>query len=255
MKVSCLQIVVASTVLGCFAAPALAASGLEVMQQVYDQARIHAHQSATVEMRIFDAEDEQRNRWFKSKFRVLKDRSKSLIRIYKPTSQKGIGLLSETQDKKDRSDQWMFLPAFRSTRKINSESRNNSFLGSDLSVGDMAGRKPEQDRHTIISENDQYWTIESAPKKSDEAYSKFVSNIHKKVKVATKIDFYDRSGQLLKTLSNQKITNYKGMYMATEILVVNHQTNGRTELTRSNVDIKSRIGKNEVGLRGLKELD
>lgn len=232
-------------------APAKAVDGQEIMQKVYDQSRIHANQSASVEMRIYDAAEDERKRWFKSQFRVFKDRSKSLIRIFKPTTQKGIGLLSESLDSKARSDQWMYLPAFRSTRKINSESRNNSFLGSDLSVGDMAGRKPQEDTHELLSEDGTYWTVQSVPVADDEPYSRFVSKVHKKVLVATEVVFYDLAGKKLKTMRNLRIGRFDGMYMATEVLVTNHQSGGRTELTRSDIDIKSKIGKNEVGLRGL----
>lgn len=234
--------------------PAVAApSGLDIMQQVYDQNRIHKNQQSTVEMRIYDRKDKVRKRWFKSKFRVFKDRSKSMLRIYRPTSQKGIGLLSESVDSKENSDQWIYLPAFRSVRKINSQNRNQSFLGSDLTISDMAGRKPNQDTHKLMRDDSDYWIVESRPKSSEDAYSRVVTDVHKASKVATRVEFYDREGRLLKTLENQRISNFNGMYVVVEALVSNARTGGRTELVRSKIDIKTKIGPNEVGLRGLEQ--
>lgn len=235
-------------------APAAEAiSGTEIMQRVYDQSRIHKYQQSDVEMHIYQSSKESnaRKRWFKSKFLLFKDRSKSIIRIYRPTAQKGIGLLSETREKDNYSTQWIYLPAFRATRKINSDSKNDSFLGSDLTIADMAGRKPSQDQHRLQSEEKNYWVVESKPKDSADLYLRFVSHIHKKALVATEVKFYNRKNELLKVLENKRIAKYDGMYMAVETTVSNKQSGGRTELKRSDIDIKSRIGKNEVGLRGL----
>ena len=236
------------------ATQALALSGQEIMQKVHDQSRLHENQRSDVEMLIYrgNGSKEVRKRWFTSRFKLFEDRSKSLIRLYKPASQKGIGLLSETADNKSRSDQWIYLPAFRTVRKINSQSRNDSFLGSDLTIADMAGRKPDQDNHRVLSEDNNYWTVESVPKESDDQYSRFVSRVHKQSLVAIEVQFFDRKKRLLKTLVNQKIGKFDGMYMPTATTVNNEQSGGRTELTRSKINVKKRIGANEVGLRGLR---
>ena len=237
----------------CLSSLASALSGEKIMQKVYDQSRLHKNQQSDVQMLIYKGSDgtKARKRRFQSKFRIFKDRSKSLIRLYSPPAQKGVGLLSETRDDRERSDQWIYLPVFRQVRKINSQSRNDSFLGSDLTISDMAGRKPEQDNHRLLEEDDTYWTVESRPKDTEDQYSRLVSRVHKKISVVVEVNFFDQDDKLLKTLTSKRIGKFAGMYMPVETVVKNARTGGYTELIRSDINVRARIGENEVGLRGL----
>ena len=70
-------------------------------------------------------------------------------------------------DKKqwDTKSQWIYLPAFKSVKRLSSSDKNKSFMGSDFTYSDIAGRKLSQDNHTLIKTTDRFYYIESIPEK------------------------------------------------------------------------------------------
>ena len=124
------------------------AKGTKIMQQVANQSEIHKTQKSVVYMTILDAKNRQRNRYFNyTKKIVSKNETKSLIKFYKPTNIKNTALLSSADKIKDKTTQWLYLPAFKSVKRLSTEEKNKSFVGSDFSISDIAGRLVNKDSH------------------------------------------------------------------------------------------------------------
>ena len=228
-------------------------SGEEVMWAAYKQSRQHKNQQAEVELVIKNKDGKTRVRQFRLWHKILKGRTKSLIKFFRPAGVKGTGLLSETPDDADISAQWIYLPALRSAKRLNADEQNKSFVGSDFTNGDIAGRQVSRDRHKITGQNDERIHIESRPKAADDLYSKLEVEMLRKVLVPARIVFYDRDGKKLKTLSNNRIRKVKGMYMVAEAEMTNHQSGGSTTITKTSIDVDSRISENQVGIKGLRQ--
>ena len=141
--------------------------------------------------------------------------TRSLVKFYKPTNIKNTALLSYAK-KDDDTIQWLYLPAFKSVKQLSTEEKNKSFMGSDFSVADIAGRQVNQDRHEMIKEDDKFFYIRSIPKDKNDVYSKLEIVVSKSIYVPLKIDFFDKRGKLLKTLTNSKVKKVKGMYVITK---------------------------------------
>ncbi len=230
------------------------AKGTKIMQQVAEQSEIHKTQKSVVYMKILDAKNRQRNRYFNyTKKIVSKKETKSLIKFYRPTNIKNTALLSSADKKKDETIQWLYLPAFKSVKRLSTEEKNKSFVGSDFSIADIAGRLVSKDRHQFIKEDNKYYYIESIPKDSQDPYSKLMVVVHKKIFVPIKIEFYDRRSKLFKTLSNKKVKKIKGMYLVTESIMNNHETKGQTTITSSEIRVGISVSNADVGLRGLQQ--
>ena len=76
----------------------------------------------------------------------------------------------------------LFTCIFKSVRQLSSSDRNKSFMGSDFTYSDIAGRKLNQDHHKLVKESDSHYFIESKPKDAKrlftvESFMLFIKNI------------------------------------------------------------------------------
>jgi len=232
--------------------PAEFATGEAVMQAVFEQSRAHKNQSAEVELVITDAAGKRRTRGFRLLHKILPGRTKSLVKFHRPAGVKGTGLLSETPDDAVRATQWIYLPALRTVKRLNADDQSRSFVGSDFSNGDIAGRQVSRDAHEITAQDAERIRIRSTPKDAGDFYSRIDSVILRDIMVPETIVFYDRAGDKLKTLNNKRVRNIDGMYLVTEAVMTNHQSGGATRLSKTRIDLSRVIDARRVGLRGLR---
>jgi len=234
------------------AAPALARDGAALMEAVHAQARQHRNQVMDIELVIEDARGRKRSRFFTMLYKIFSDQTKSLVRFYRPSNIKGTGLLSASHDAPGRpTRQWIYLPAFRTVNQLSSEEQQQSFMGSDFSNADIAGRRPGEDRHRIVSEEGRITLVSSVPVNSEDAYSRIESYILNDIEVPRRVVFYDRAGRKLKTLESLRFRKIEGMVVVMEAEMKNHQSGGRTLLTKRDVDVSRTIDGDEVGLLSL----
>lgn len=248
----CIHLLATVFIVGAAPARAEFADGAAVMQAVYEQARRHANQSAEVELVITDGGGKKRVRGFRLLHKILPGRTKSLVKFYRPASVKGTGLLSETPDDADLATQWIYLPALRAVKRLNADDRNKSFVGSDFSNGDIAGRQVARDAHEITLQTADKIHIRSTPKDPGDFYSRIDSVVLRDILVPEFIVFYDRAGAKLKTLANRRVRKIGGMYLVTEAVMTNHQSGGATQLTKRRIDLSTVIDERRVGMQGLR---
>ena len=84
-----------------------------------------------------------------------------------------------------------------------------------------------------------------------DSYSRLVVTVARGNLVPQSIVFYDRKGELLKTLENTRVEQIEGMHLPTETLVTNHQSGGKTTLWRTDVDLLSEVSPGDVSLQQL----
>lgn len=224
----------------------------DIMKKVYDQASTHKTQKASCFMVITTKAKEKRERFFKYKVLHKNSNKNSLIKFYKPSTVKGTGLLSQSTSGSDQSNQWLYLPAFKSVKRLSASDKNASFMGSDFSYVDIAGRGVDQDTHSMISEDKGKYIIQSIPKNNKDKYKKIISSIHKTTMVPISIEFHDAKGKL-KTLVTKKVKKVKGVFMVTKNQMSNHRTKGNTLIEMNNIKVGMKINYNEVAIKGLKE--
>lgn len=225
----------------------------DIMKTVYAEGRKHATQQSNVFLLIRDAKDRERTRYFTHRrLNETQEMTKSLIRFYRPPNVSGTALLTHSDDSKEDNSQWVYFPAFKTVKQLSAENKNESFMGSDFSYADIAGRQLDQDTHTLLKETDKYYYIRSVPKRSTDQYSKLDLVINRKLNVPRRIVFYDGKGTKLKTLNNKKINQVQGMYVVTNAVMENHQTKGSSTLDVSDIKVGIPISQNDVGILALK---
>ncbi|MGA0241835.1 MAG: outer membrane lipoprotein-sorting protein [Candidatus Marinamargulisbacteria bacterium] len=232
--------------------PVMALTGLDVMTKVQDEAQKKTTRKAVVDMRIYDKKDRERTRYFNYWTKHTDGDEKRLIKFFRPKNVKGTALLTRSVSGHDDKIQWVYLPAVKSLKQLTSSDKNKSFMGSDFTYSDIAGRKLTQDRHTLVKETDTHYFIESQPVNPDGSYSKIRYVISRSFNVITKAIFYDLKGVKLKTLTNTKVSTINGVNIVMNSEMVNHQTQGKTYLTVQSMTVGDKINDDLLSIKGLK---
>ena len=127
---------------------------------------------------------------------------KQLIRFTSPADIEGTGFLSfEKED--EATEQFLYLPALRRTRRIVSSQKDHRFVNTDFTYEDMERRRVEDYTHIISGEKKKQgrdcWILESRPKaKVQSQYSLVKSWVAKEIYVPLFVEYYSRNEKLIK---------------------------------------------------------
>lgn len=135
-------------------------------------------------------------------------------------------------DKDD--DRWLFIPAIDLVKRIAANDKFSSFVGSDFTYEDISGRKPEEDTHALLKEEEvdgrNCFVIESTPRGRSE-YTKKISWIDKQNFLPLKEEFYDKQDGLYRQFEAQEIKDINGIPTIVKRVMENVKTGHRTEVT------------------------
>jgi outer membrane lipoprotein-sorting protein len=133
-----------------------------------------------------------------------------------PPEVKGTGFLQWSHPGKD-NEQWLYLPEVKRSRRITSQLRDQSFMGTDFSYRDLEilaeirGWTDAQAASTLVGSEDvdghASWVIALAPTASDGGYGKIVLALDKELLVPRRLTFHDAAGAAVKTLRQSDIKN------------------------------------------------
>ena len=206
-----------------------ALSGREVMELVEEHGKGHIGTTSVMTMKLIDAHSNEVERIMRAINMEGPEGAdfgqKSITEFLKPLDVKGTKLLTWTMKKEDNK-QWLFLPNFKRIKKINSKNQAGSFMGSEFSYEDIAGQEINKYNYKLVSENESNWVVESIPL-NDSGYSKMITTISKKFTNPTKVQYFDRRGELLKTSTIEGHKAYqvkkKSIYFPSQVTMINHQ--------------------------------
>lgn len=150
-----------------------------------------------------------------------------------PPDAKGTGFMrwGYTAASGKLADQWLYLPQLRKIRRVSVRDPGDSFLGSDLTYGDIEERTVDADEHVFVRVDEikgaRFHVVESSPKEARPLYSKKISWYAKvpdwNACYRAKTEYYDPQGSLLKvqTLTWQQVD---GIWAWDRVEVENYQT-------------------------------
>lgn len=156
-------------------------------------------------------------------------------------------------EKSEQDDVWVYLPTLKKARRLASSNNNRSFVGTDLSYGDLIGHKPQDWTHRLLREESidgvTAYVIESLPKTAEIArntgYSKRISWVANDSFVAVKAQLYDASQALQKTAISRElklVDTARKKYQPMLVEVSNHQTGHSTTVRmdgfEANIDVR-----------------
>ena len=136
---------------------------------------------------------------------------------------------------------WIYLPALKKVRRLVADNKRDSFVGSDLTFGDLIGHKPADWSHTLVREEvldgKAVWVIESVPKddrtKSQTGYVKRLLWIDRQSCLPLKTDYWDETGAPLKTIRASEVISADaaaGKWQFLHVEAINRQSGHGTVL-------------------------
>jgi len=173
-------------------------------------------ESSKMIMKLYDAHGASTERIMKGKTLEVKgDGDKSVSIFEKPLDVKNTKMLTWSH-KKDDDDQWLYLPSFKRWKRISSNNKSSSFMGSEFSYEDLGSQEPEKfdykwlkdEKITVDGASANCWVMERKPKKKS-GYSMQKLWVDQTKRNPSKIEYYDRKGELLKTAEFSKFKSYK----------------------------------------------
>lgn len=189
---------------------------------------------------------------------VVDDGDKSLSIFDSPSDVKGTAFLSHTHVER-ADDQWLYLPALARSKRITSNNKSGPFMGSEFAYEDITSQ--ELGKYTYKWLRDEPYegrdthVIERIPTYKHSGYTKQISWIDKEMLQALKVDFYDRKGALLKTLTSHGYKQYLGQYWRPERMeMVNHITGKSTTLEWRNYQFANGFGERDFDKNALKRI-
>ena len=187
---------------------------------------------------------------------VENDGDKTLVIFDHPGDVAGTAFLSWSHTT-GSDDQWIYLPALKRVKRIATNNKSGPFMGSEFAYEDISSQEVEEYtyrylRDEVVDGVDTY-VVEQYPVDENSGYSKLIVWRDKEHFRELKVEFYDRKGDLLKTLTYEGYSQYLDRYWrADRMHMLNHQTGKSTELLWDDYEFASGLKDRDFDRNGLK---
>lgn len=182
-----------------------------------------------------------------------------------PPDVKDTGFLTYDYDDPDKDDdQWLYLPALRKTKRIATDDKSSSFMGSDLNYSDMTSRDLEDYDFTLVKEMEDrghpVWLIQALPRSEEvideTGYEKSLVFVRKDNYYVVRAVHWVRDGGYLKYVDVKTLEQIDGIWVATETHVAKKKgkvTEHETVLKLTNVVFKEEMDEDIFTVRRLEK--
>ncbi len=204
-----------------------------------------ASERATMTMELFNAHGDVTTR--KLVIEVIEgkddgDKSKSTFEW--PADVKGTKLLTWTHKKSD-DDQWLYLPAVKRVKRISSNNKSGSFMGSEFAYEDLGSQEVAKYAYKFLDEVAEQGRachrIERTPVDKNSGYRRQVVWMGKDLFLPVRIDYYDRKNELLKTAIFSGFEKRGPRWHIGKIAVTNVQTKKRSILSWTKRELGAKL--------------
>ncbi len=165
---------------------------------------------------------------------IANDGDRSLATFSQPSDIRGTALLTHAHRKGD-DDQWLYLPAVARVKRISTNNKSGSFMGSEFAFEDLASQETERFTYEWLRDEAcgkrKCHVVNATPKDRDSGYARQTRYWEQDTLRLVKIVFYDRRNAQLKTLEQRDWKLHVGRFWrAATYEMQNHQTGKSTTL-------------------------
>ena len=229
-------------------------TGKELAQRVYDR-DIGDDSCAHSVMGLISRSGKKRIRHF---IAYQKDDGKlfrQLIRFTSPADIEGTGFLSFEREN-EATEQFLYLPALRRTRRIVSSQKDHRFVNTDFTYEDMERRRVEDYPHIISGEEKKQGRdcriLESRPKaKVQSQYSLVKSWIAKDIYVPLFVEYYSKKEKPIKQYNVAKLEKIQGIWTEIEVVMIDLNRKHRTLIKVKDIKYNSNLTDDSFTRRNL----
>ncbi|RLD14067.1 hypothetical protein DRI50_05990 [candidate division KSB1 bacterium] len=203
-------------------------------------------QKAVMKMLLTDKNGNEKNR--EAAF-LQKGTEKRIMRFTAPADQKGIAFLSLPDD-----IQYLYMPAFHKVRRIASHVKNTKFAGTDFTYDDLSSFEYAKDYDAkLVDQNDKNWILKLTPKSGvKKDYGKLKMWVSKDNYYPEKIEYYDKGGNLWKTMERRQIEKVGKYWVSKEMEIKDVKENHSTKMQLKDLRFDIKISDKTFTKRYLK---
>ena len=233
-----------------------AQKGLEIMQKANDVNNGFAGETSELQMVLINAHGDRVERKMDAKITETKgDGDKSIFTFQWPADVKGTKMLTWTHKSGD-DDQWLYLPALKRVKRINSSNKTGSFMGSEFSYEDLNSQEVEKYSYNFVKDETingrKVSVVERKSKDKNSGYSKEVVYMDLEYQNPLKIEYFDRKGELLKVAEFSDYKKFGNFWRANKIHMENKQTKKSSTLVWTNRQLNQSFADSDFNQNKLK---
>lgn len=233
--------------------------GLAIAQEAWNRDRGYGDQVAQLVMILRNRNNDEMRRELRIKtLEGENDAIRALVIFDTPMDVRGTALL--TYSYKDKPDeQWLFIPSVNRVKRITGSGQSGPFMGSEFAFEDMGSQRVEKFTYKYLGEENLDGTachkLERYPENKESGYSKQVAWLDTEHLRVLKVDYYDKKGELLKTLTLSGYQQYLNRHWRpARMEMVNHQSGKSTVLEWSNIQFKTGLTERDFDQNALKSV-
>lgn len=173
------------------------------------------------------------------------DATRTRVELTAPKELRGQSFLF-AENTSGADDVWMYVPAFKVTRRIEGSDKDSAFLGSHFTFADLESRGLKHANYKRLEDDKigkhEVYVIESTPKKGAESeYGKVTAYIRKSDYMPLKLKFYDGTDDLMKTLFVEKLDETDSGKTYVERMTLRPEGGGFTTIKIAGLDSEADI--------------
>ncbi len=214
-----------------------------------DRRHVSDNELGDLEMTLINRKGKESKRLTRAHHIKKDGQSKILIQFLTPANISGVGLLTWEHGEGKEDDQWLYLPAAKSVKRIAGGGKKNQFMGTDLAYEDLRFEDLDSHEYKLLGEDTvsgrKGWKIEALPSTDEEkqtsGYGKRILWVDQENYFQLKIEFYDHSDRHVKTILFEDNRQMKGLlYRSFKATVERHKKKTTTILVVKKIDVEAK---------------
>ncbi len=165
--------------------------------------------------------------------------NRRLVKVLAPAETKGIGFLSLPDD-----IIYVYLPAYKKTRRIAAHIKNQKFVGTDFTYEDLeAKRYSEKWIPEVLKNQEEVYILELVPKpKVVSEYARVNLYVRKDDFFPIKSEFFNKKGEMIKRMEIPETRVIKEYIIPGSYVMQDLRSGNRTEMVMEEVIVDSGLG-------------
>jgi outer membrane lipoprotein-sorting protein len=139
----------------------------------------------------------------------------------------------------ENDSRWLYVPSVDLIKRISSDDKASSFVGSDFTYEDVSGRHWSEDTHTFVREDELggrgVYVIESIPREKYKGFTRKVSMIDKENHLVLREEYYTKGDKPERVFTAEKVEMIDGIPTSTFRKMENLKKNQYTTVEFSGI--------------------
>lgn len=229
-------------------------SGRDLAQQVFDRNR-GVNSASDAIMVLVDKKGHKRTRTFKN-LRMVKNKLETqFIKFTSPADIEGTAFLTIEKPGWE-TDQFLYLPALRRTRRIVSSQKSSRFVNSDFTYEDMERHAVDDYAYTITGSTTtaglDCYILETTPKAGTiSQYAITIGHIAKASLVPLYGEYFDTKGRKIKQYKVLNLEKIQDIWTESIVMMEDIKKNHQTYIKIQNIEYNTDIDPSQLSRQAL----